>query len=73
MAIIVQPKTHAELNQLVSILNSTNRRLRGAEYMKVGGYFHTWKRFNCCDVHDFNVTGDVLTPVNELYAVLNQA
>lgn len=72
MAIIVQPKTQAELNQLVSVLHSTGRPINFTKNIRVGAYFHTWEYVRHCNVHDHNVTGCAIIPVNELYAILNR-
>lgn len=71
MAIIVQPTTQAELNQLVSILGSTNRPMGNEFFWGVGNYYHIFEKDTLAHNHNALSHFDV-TPVNELYALLNK-
>lgn len=71
MVIVVQPKTQAELNQLISILDS-----KGVSFQwkgNFGDYFHIFpKHLNVVNPHPKHVLSQYpITPVNELYAKLN--
>lgn len=70
MAIVVQPKTQAELNQLTSVLDSKGKHLDWSG--GIGKYYNIWESFKEVHPHDTNLFPEYgLTPVNELYAKLN--
>lgn len=70
MAIVVQPKTQAELNQLISVLSSKGKKLDWSG--GIGKYYNMWETVKCVHPHDTNIFPEYgLTPVNELYAKLN--